>query len=42
MREPLIKMYGERNTGTNYLAKLIDLNLHASQLPGVMLPHFAS
>ena len=31
----LIKIYGERNTNTNYLEKLIHLNLDAQQLPGV-------
>ncbi|GMR15398.1 MAG: hypothetical protein BMS9Abin30_1026 [Gammaproteobacteria bacterium] len=31
----LIKIYGERNTNTNYLEKLIHLNLDAKQLPGV-------
>ena len=30
-----IKIYGERNTGTNYLSKLIELNLEAEQLPSV-------
>jgi len=29
-----IKMYGERNTGTNYLARLIDRNLVVRQLRG--------
>ena len=32
----LLKIYGERNTGTNYLSKLIDLNLQVKQLPGVV------
>lgn len=32
----LIKIYGERNTGTNYLSKLIELNLDVEQLPGVV------
>lgn len=31
----LIKIYGERNTNTNYLEKLIHLNLDAKQLPGI-------
>ena len=35
MKTPLLKIYGERNTGTNYLAKLIQLNLDVFQLPGV-------
>ena len=34
--ERLIKLYGERNTGTNYLSQLIRLNLQAKQLPGVV------
>jgi len=36
MTKQLLKMYGERNTGTNYLSKLIDLNLQIEQLPGVL------
>jgi hypothetical protein len=35
MNTPLLKIYGERNTGTNYLAKLIRENLDVIQLPGV-------
>ncbi len=35
----LIKIYGERNTNTNYMEKLIDLNLDAEQVPGVV-PHY--
>lgn len=35
----LIKIYGERNTNTNHLEKLIELNLDAVQMPGVV-PHF--
>lgn len=35
----LLKMYGERNTNTNYLSKLIDLNLDVRQLSGVV-PQF--
>jgi len=31
----MIKIYGERNTGTNYLSKLINLNLHAIQIEGI-------
>jgi hypothetical protein len=31
----LIKIYGERNTNTNYLEKLIDLNLDTTQVSGV-------
>jgi len=34
----LIKMYGERNTNTNYMSKLIQLNLDAQELPGVAPP----
>lgn len=34
-----IKIYGERNTNTNYLEQLISLNLDAEQLPGVV-PHY--
>jgi len=34
MNKPLIKIYGERNTGTNYLIKLIDLNISCSLLRG--------
>lgn len=32
----VLKLYGERNTGTNYLTKLIDLNLDIEQLHGVV------
>jgi hypothetical protein len=32
----LIKLYGERNTNTNYLEKLIQLNLDVKQVPGVV------
>ncbi len=35
----LIKLYGERNTNTNYLEKLIQLNLAVKQVPGVV-PHY--
>jgi len=31
---PLLKIYGERNTGTNYLSQLVELNLDAELLPG--------
>jgi hypothetical protein len=34
----LIKMYGERNTNTNYMSKLIQLNLNAKEIPGVIPP----
>lgn len=36
MAKKLLKVYGERNTGTNYLSKLVDLNLQVKQLPGVV------
>lgn len=32
----IIKLYGERNTGTNYLSKLIDQNFKVEQLRGVV------
>ncbi len=32
----LIKIYGERNTNTNYLSKLIALNLVAKEVPGTV------
>jgi len=34
----LIKVYGERNTNTNYISKLIELNLYVKQVPGVVPP----
>lgn len=34
MPQPTIKLYGERNTGTNYLTRLLGINLDAHQLPG--------
>lgn len=33
---PILKIYGERNTGTNYLSQLISINLRAHLLPGVV------
>ena len=30
------KLYGERNSGTNYVARLLEWNLAATQLPGVV------
>lgn len=33
---PTIKILGERNTGTNYLAQLLAVNLEVSLLPGVV------
>jgi hypothetical protein len=35
---PSLKLYGERNTGTNYLSRLLDLNLEARLLRGVAPP----
>ena len=35
----LIKIYGERNTNTNYISKLIQLNLNVQEVPGVVPPH---
>lgn len=36
MERPLLKIYGERNTGTNYLSRLINLNLDVNLLSGVV------
>ena len=36
MKKPLIKIYGERNTGTHYLSELIRLNLEVEEVPGVV------
>ena len=33
-----IKIYGERNTGTNYLEILVRLNFHESVVPGTVSP----
>ena len=33
-----IKVLGERNTGTNYLQQLLELNLDADLLPGTVPP----
>lgn len=33
-QKPVVKIYGERNTGTNYLSALMELNFHCHQLPG--------
>ncbi len=33
-----VKIYGERNTSTNYLSKLIALNLDATEIPGTAPP----
>ena len=35
---PLLKIYGERNTGTNYLESLLAINLEVRLLPGVVPP----
>lgn len=32
----LVKIYGERNTNTNYLGELISLNLDIAEIPGVV------
>ena len=32
----LIKVYGERNTNTNYISKLLELNLNVTQVPGTI------
>lgn len=34
----LLKIYGERNTNTNYLSELVRLNLVIDELPGVVSP----
>lgn len=34
----LLKMYGERNTNTNYMSKLLQLNLNVTEVPGVVPP----
>lgn len=36
MERPILKIYGERNTGTNYLSRLIELNFNVNSLPGVV------
>ncbi len=38
MTRTLLKLYGERNTGTNYLERLAALNLDATVLPGSTPP----
>jgi hypothetical protein len=35
MNDQIIKIFGGRNTGTNYLEQLIDNNLYVKQLPGI-------
>lgn len=32
----LIKVYGERNTNTNYISKLLELNLNVTEVPGTV------
>ncbi|MEC8650588.1 MAG: hypothetical protein VXX82_06625 [Verrucomicrobiota bacterium] len=32
----LIKVYGERNTNTNYVSKLLELNLNVNEVPGTV------
>ncbi len=36
MKKEYIKIYGERNTGTNYLQELVKTNLDVNILPGIM------
>ena len=38
MNRRFIKILGERNTGTNYLQQLLELNLDADLLPGTVPP----
>lgn len=40
MKNTIIKVYGERNTGTNYLHDLIAENLQIELLPGIMPSSF--
>jgi len=42
MEKEYIKIYGERNTGTNYLQELIKTNLKVNVLPGIMPSHLKS
>lgn len=35
MKKRIVKIYGERNTGTNYLSRLIHLNLDVEELSGI-------
>ncbi|MEM9346345.1 MAG: hypothetical protein AAGB26_06995 [Planctomycetota bacterium] len=35
----MVKIYGERNTNTNYLSQLIALNLDAFEIPGTVPPY---
>lgn len=37
----LVKIYGERNTATNYLSRLLRLNLRIKEIPGVVPPPIA-
>ena len=34
----LLKLYGERNTSTNYMSKLLHLNLKVTEIPGIAPP----
>ena len=36
MTIPLLKLYGERNTGTSYLSKIIEKNLRVKLMPGTL------
>ena len=36
MTQPLLKIYGERNSGTRYLGKLVKRNLDVKVIPGVV------
>ena len=38
----LIKLYGERNSSTNYLGRLLELNLEVEGFPGVAPPNSAA
>ncbi len=40
MKKPVIKIFGERNTGTNYLSRLVERNLSVSLLPGTVPRRF--
>ncbi len=37
-----LKLYGERNTNTNYLSRLVRLNLRVREVPGVVPPVLAA
>jgi hypothetical protein len=42
MNVPMVKIYGERNTGTNYLTKLMERNFLVKLLPGVVPKYVTS